>query len=84
MEANPRAFPHPPLINAHGLAITHGDFGMTLRDYFAGQALQGMLSNTDIAKDARDQNDSTEAAQRWCARGAYQFADAMLAERSKP
>lgn len=42
--------------------------GMTLRDWFAGQALAGMLVNPD--------NHVTVAT-------AYDFADAMLAERRK-
>ena len=44
------------------------DPGMTLRDYFAGQAL------AEIAESNRP------AA---CAKWAYQIADAMLAERAK-
>ena len=44
--------------------------GMTLRDYFAAQALQGMLAmpNGDGEKDDY-------------ARWAYQYADAMLERR---
>ena len=47
--------------------------GMTLRDYFAGQALQGMLSNTDI--------DFFATGYEYYAKEAYRLADAMLAER---
>lgn len=47
--------------------------GMTLRDYFAGQALAGMMFN----RDALDYNPAGISA---C---CYQLADAMLAERSK-
>ncbi len=43
--------------------------GMTLRDWFAGQALAGMLSG-------RASTESVSA-------GAYAIADAMLAERAK-
>lgn len=45
-----------------------GNDGMTLRDYFAGQALAGML-----AYQSHDPN--------WTATTAYGFADAMLKER---
>ena len=45
--------------------------GMMLRDWFAGQALVGLLAfDTDDAQTS--------------AREAYEHADAMLAERVKP
>lgn len=44
--------------------------GMTLRDWFAGKAMQGMLSDTNV------QGTAEEFAQR-----AYQLADAMLKVR---
>ena len=47
---------------------------MTLRDYFAAQA---MTANIQYANKA-DQSDQSIA--EWC----YAIADAMLAERSKP
>jgi hypothetical protein len=43
--------------------------GMTIRDWFAGMALQGF---------SRDIEDEVKAA-RWC----YEMADAMLKERLK-
>lgn len=48
--------------------------GMTLRDWFAGQALGGML-----ASEAGIQPYPHE----WAAERAYLIADAMLAERGK-
>jgi hypothetical protein len=47
----------------------HGTGGMTLRDYFAGQAVAGMMSSTDAC-------DPEAVASR-----AYVVADAMLKER---
>lgn len=47
--------------------------GMTLRDYFAGQALQGLISglpDSDCGIDG-------------FAHDAYMYADAMLEEREK-
>jgi len=49
------------------------DSGMTLRDWFAGLAMQGMY-----AEDAEHYKFAQVAA------AAYATADAMLAERSKP
>ena len=49
--------------------------GMTLRDYFAGQALVGMLQNYTTQKFG--------VGEQTCARGAYEFADAMLAARER-
>jgi hypothetical protein len=49
--------------------------GMTLRDYFAGQALAGMLINYTTQK--------LGVGEETCAKGAYQFADAMLAARER-
>ena len=61
MYAGGPAFPRP------------GDFnpqiGMTLRDYFAAKALQGM--SADISDEVR--------AARWC----YEMADAMIQARGE-
>lgn len=46
--------------------------GMTLRDYFAAKALQGILSHG--WSDTKDE---------YAAKCAYDIADAMLAARSK-
>jgi hypothetical protein len=49
----------------------HGSFGMTLRDWFAGQALAGIMATNPQSKDE-------------CLAGvAYNLADAMLLARSK-
>ena len=46
--------------------------GMSLRDYFAGQALAGMLSDIKCVGES-------EYISKW----AYRYADAMLSERQK-
>lgn len=51
--------------------------GMTLRDYFAAQALAGLLSANAIYNGAT--NDRTAIAA-----DAYAHADAMLAARKQP
>jgi cobalamin biosynthesis protein CobT len=48
--------------------------GMTLRDWFAGQALQGWL-----ASFAPDENPKSKDLAKF----AYELADAILAEREK-
>lgn len=50
--------------------------GMTLRDYFAGQAIIGLLN---ISPNQTGRGDITQIL----VESAYQVADAMLAERSK-
>ena len=60
--------------------------GMTLRDYFAAQALPAILSVPDDGIQAwsptATSGSSITAAEAW-AKNAYQIADAMLAERAK-
>jgi hypothetical protein len=61
------AFPHT-IEHLHEPVTT----GMTLRDYFAAKALQGLLS------DSYDFSDRNRIAVK-----AYDFADAMLKAREK-
>lgn len=51
------------------------DMGMTLRDYFAAKAMQGILSNNSMIDTA------TESTFEWVTKNAYQLADAMLKAR---
>jgi hypothetical protein len=78
MAAQP-AFPLHPGINPDmGDGIYNG---MTLRDWFAGQAAPAYLASADIAI-----SNGTLSLAELCGRVAlcsYQFADAMLAERAK-
>lgn len=71
------AFPVPPeRINAFPDGQTNWAYahpGMTLRDYFAAKALQGLSANPNYESLVQD-----------AARFAYAQADAMLAERAKP
>ena len=62
------AYPVPGLQNDEAFN------GMSLRDYFAAQALQGSLS-------ALSENSPHNPS--WLAKWAYDMADAMLAERAK-
>jgi hypothetical protein len=66
------AFP-APLDTAMMAALTPstGALGMTLRDYFAAKALQGMCAQVDMWGCTRQE----------LAKTAYEMADLMLAER---
>lgn len=55
--------------------------GMTLRDYFASQALSGLLAGLD--RDARRFMEREAEPAATMAKACYTMADAMLAERSK-
>ena len=68
---NPPAFPHGALYS-----------GMTLRDYFAGQALMQMLLRPDwnyTESERQEGQPKSDAA--GVASTVYRYADAMLAAR---
>lgn len=75
------AFPMPSGNEPRVNETTHYNEGMSLRDWFAGMAMQG------IAMYERSQGTVYEnlsvASLRDSAQMAYQLADAMLAERGK-
>lgn len=60
-----------PCLERGGSGLELTDAGMTLRDYFAAKAMQGLLSDPNIKASANE-----FAAQ------AYALADAMLKARS--
>jgi len=68
------AFPisHPGITPKNEIAASQM-IGMTLRDYFAGQALQGILSNPSF----------DSITPREYASDAYGLADSMLAARER-
>lgn len=69
---NPSAFPQTDYSN-----IQDAEFkGMTLRDYFAGKALQGHLASEYYA-GTNTQKENLEGI----ASNMYAFADAMLKQR---
>jgi hypothetical protein len=59
-----------PATNHHG----HKLEGMTLRDYFAAKAIQGMFASGNLPKSIQDDE---------LASAAYEFADAMLKAREQ-
>ena len=62
----------------HGATIVTG---ITLRDWFAAQALQGFLSQSQEYLEACRNAD--ESFYPYMAEGAYMMADAMLKARGK-
>jgi hypothetical protein len=69
---NPPAFPVAPILPD----VREGSDGMTLRDWFAGQALAGMeLSKLGVHADGALCIAAVESA--------YAYADAMLATRQQ-
>ena len=56
--------------------------GMTLRDYFAAKAMQGLISSRFLEAASSSGHPSSETAKLVAAFG-YAQADAMLAERAK-
>jgi hypothetical protein len=67
------AFPVAPTMNPDGSVWYHGKDGMTLRDYFATAAMQGMKANP-LWDD--NLHESIAAA-------AYHMADEMLTARKE-
>lgn len=63
-DKNTPAFPMPDQISPNP--------GMSLRDYFAAKALQGLLADTNYREPAEI-----------VAKAAYEAADAMMEERTK-
>ena len=59
----------------------HSEDTMTLRDYFAGQALAGILAALGSYKGPRGETNAALTAK--VVRNSYEIADAMIAERGK-
>lgn len=67
------AFPHDGLI----------EHGLTIRDYFAAQAMHGLLVHQPVNDPHEANRGKLFAYSATLSREAYQYADAMLAERNK-
>ena len=76
---NPQAFP--------GESGAWKDHGMSLRDFFAGQALMGFMSKMGCSPDTDmlnlDGKETGLKADEDIATACYKFAEAMLKEREK-
>lgn len=80
MAENPTAFPAQPL-GSDGLPSCDMSSGMSLRDWFAGQAAPSALSHA--ANCVQTGSALSVIPEEWAAQISYAYADAMLAERSK-
>jgi hypothetical protein len=69
------AFPQPDAYFKDG-SVALGQFGMSLRDYFAAKVLQGFAADPSLSGPSGPS--TREIAAR-----AYSVADAMLAERER-
>ena len=80
MDTGGQAFPVPIATHDNGLGVVSSDFqGMTLRDYFAGQALIFIMPILDTF--AKKQHKTIE--REHVAREAYLYADAMIKQQGK-
>lgn len=71
IDMSQQQLPDEPAFPVPNSASTNGQEGMTLRDYFAGQALAGIMQSSSIFP-------ADSAASR-----AYTVADSMLKERRR-
>ena len=62
-----------PAFPAMHYDLAHNEHGMTMRDYFAAKAMQGLFSDVDTSL----------MSQKQIAEWAYKMADAMLEAREK-
>lgn len=71
------AFPRPDSISPDGTFWEAGNDGMSLRDWFAGQSLSGVLMKME------GQAPSLKVVGQLAAKAAYAIADAMVEEQKK-
>ncbi len=67
-----------PAFPAMHYDLADNEHGLTMRDYFAAKALQGLLANPKLQKEILAQGGCISG---WIEDSAYGFADAMLKAR---
>lgn len=82
------AFPRSAVITSEDTEWDHGDDGMSLRDWFAGQALASCAFQQLAATLAKAMADAGQTvtlhiSAQASAKAAYEVADAMLAARKE-
>lgn len=76
-----QAFPVPS-VWVDGIIRAHGEHGMTLRDYFAAMAMQGLLANGLNVSKQTEEGLLTLPARVGIPPIAYEYADSMLKARA--
>ena len=76
---NEPAFPALPITRDFNGEILYQAKGITIRDYFAAKAMQGMFANPDDSHENYDL--SYDNYVKEIARCAYKMADAMMEAR---
>lgn len=82
-DRNPQAFPFPERYKDDdtGELFVRQHLGLTLRDWFAGFAMQALT--LELLKGAMHKGVTPEEGRAEIAKAVYQIADAMLLERAK-
>ena len=81
------AFPQPTIVGINGEVHDFGSpsLGMTLLDWFAGQAMQGLIASGCIVPCRSTTPEGIEAERKAYAKevatSSYRYADAMIAAR---
>ncbi|WP_370309252.1 hypothetical protein [Sphingobium abikonense] len=84
---NPSAFPVNPA-NLGGYDACEPEPGMSLRDWFAGRVVTGVIANSENVTAGADPTNIALSCRPdefadWLAKVSYFVADAMLRERAK-
>lgn len=69
-----------PAFPAMHFDLADNEHGMTLRDYFAGKALQGLLANPKLQSEILKKGGCHSG---WIEDSAWAFADEMMKARTK-
>jgi hypothetical protein len=69
-----------PAFPAMHYDLADNEHGLTMRDYFAAKALQGLLANPKLQDEILKQGGCLGG---WIETSAYGFADAMMEAREK-
>ena len=76
MAENEPFFPTPDIRDENGCGLVQGFTGLTMRDWFAGQALQGIIITCSRDTRAGEIGHSAYYTER-----SYEIADAMMEAR---